>query len=423
MGPELPPVLRRLGVVDMHVENRAGAAAETGASRVPAPRGNGRAHRLFHPLCGATPDILLRLLCKGGVRPGRLHVVATALAMTALRLPFTLGEAAVVELLFRLQPEPGPAPVFVIGHWRSGTTHLTNLLSRSASFGILSPMSVGLPAEALSLARLARPLIEQYFPRNRLIDDMPLRADLPQEDELAMANLSTLSCNHGLYFPGRLQGEFDRGVFLDGVGTAELRRWRGRLTRYVAKMTRAAGGRPLLIRNPANSARIPLLRAIWPEARFVHIHRDPADVCASSVRMFATLIRELSLGPVADAEAQAAGLVQAVYPRLMTALRRDSATVPPGRFVEIRYEALRQQPMREVERVHQSLGLVLSEPSRRSMQHSLGAAALHVPSRAAPDAPVLHWLHDHPEIFRAWDYALPGLHGQGSALDPLKAKP
>ncbi len=393
----------------MGVETTVEAVPESRTRWLPAlaSRGNGRAHRLFHPLCGATPDTLARLLMKGGVRPGRLHVVATILAMATLRLPFTLGEAAAVALLDHMRPGPGPAPVFVVGHWRSGTTHLTNLLSRSASFGILSPMSVGLPAEALGLARLARPFVEQFFPRTRLIDAMPLRPDLPQEDELAMANLSTLSCNHGLYFPGRLQAEFDRGVFLDGVGAAELRRWRGRLLRYVSKMTRAAGDRPLLIRNPANSARIPLLRAIWPDARFIHIHRDPPDVCASSARMFATLIRELSLGPVASAEAQAAGLVRAVYPRLMATLRRDSVLLPPDRFVEVRFETLRQRPMREIERVHDALGLELSVPSRRAMADSLRDARPHVPSRAEPGAPGLGWLVEHAQIFRNWNYDLP----------------
>ena len=375
-----------------------------------ASRGNGRAHRLFHPLCGAAPDTLLQLLLKGGVQPARAHVVAIALAMTVLRLPFTLGEAATAHAMLRLRTHRHgtlPAPVFIVGHWRSGTTHLTNLLSNSPEFGILSPMSVGLPAEALGLGRLARPFIEQFFPRTRLIDTMPLRPDLPQEDELAMANLSTLSCTHGLYFPDRLLAEFDRGVFLQDVGAAELASWMRRLVHYVGKMTLAAGGRPLLIRNPANSARIPLLRSIWPDARFIHIHREPADVCASSTRMFATLIRELSLGKTDAADTHARDLVARLYPRLMTALATDLGTIPAGHVTEIRYETFRQHPLEELERVHAKLGLALRNTTRQAFANTLAAAPPHVPSRAPMGSPGLDWLPAHRAIFERWNYAVP----------------
>ena len=276
----------------------------------PASRGSGRAHRVFHPLCGATLPVLLGLLADGGVRPGRAHVAAIALGMATLRLPFTLGEAAWAGAAL---PRPGryPAPVFIVGHWRSGTTHLANMLSRSGAFGILSPITVGLPAEARGLGRVAAPFIEQFFPRHRLIDEMALAPDLPQEDELAMANLSRLSCQHGVYFPRHLRAAFDRGLFGVGVSPREHALWARRLERFVAKMT-AAAGRPLLIRNPASSTRIAALRAIWPEARFIHIHRAPDAVIPSAAAMFGTLLRELSLGRHDDADPGA--LVRHVYP-------------------------------------------------------------------------------------------------------------
>nr|WP_321985651.1 sulfotransferase [uncultured Lichenicoccus sp.] len=365
-------------------------------------RGRGRAHRVFHPLCGATLPTLARLLVQGGVAPARLHVAAIAVAMVGLRLPFSLGEAAVTAMRSR-DDAALPAPVFIVGHWRSGTTHLANLLSRSPAFGILSPMSVGLPAEALGLARVARPFVEQFFPRNRLIDAVALASDLPQEDELAMANLSTLSCNHGIYFPHRLRREFDRGVFLDDVGAQELARWIASLRGYVGKMTRAAG-RPLLIRNPANSARIPLLRAIWPQARFIHIHRHPAEVQASSVRMFTTLVRELSLG-TGDADIEA--LVRHVYPRLMTRLLRDTAALPPGRFVEVGYDDLRRQPLAVLERIHATLALPGFDAARAGFADYLDAVRDYAP-RAGRGDPVAHaWLaRDHAEIFRSLGYPL-----------------
>ncbi len=370
-----------------------------------ASLGGGRAHRVFHPLCGATPDTLLRLLLKGGVAPRRAHVLAIALASALVRLPFTLGEAVLTR-----SGDGYPAPIFIVGHWRSGTTHLTNVLSRSQAFGILSPMAVGLPAEALGLARVAAPFVGQFFPRTRLIDHIALTPDLPQEDELAIANLSTLSCNHGIYFPSRLMQEFDRGVFGEAVDASEQRRWAQRLERYVAKMTRAAG-RPLLIRNPANSARIPALRAIWPEARFIHIHRHPAQVYASSMRMFSTLARELSLG---EPEIDARDLVRRVYPRLMSRLIGQAAVLPPDCFAEIRYDSFVRHPGRELARLHDQLRLPGFEQAIGRMRGYIGSLR-HVaqPHRlAAPDAA---WLGEHClAVFARFGYAPPSPPEEGA---------
>jgi hypothetical protein len=309
---------------------------------------------VFHPLAGADLRTLCAVLYRnGGAAPRRAHVAAIALGTAVLRLPFTVTERA--ALAWRLRREPNlPAPVFIIGHWRSGTTHLANVLSRSPRFGILPPIAVGLPWEGLSLARLIGPTIERYMPRNRLIDDLALTPDSPQEDELALANMTPLSYYHGIYFPRALEANFDRGLFLDGCQEAQIQAWARALRHYVAKMTLHQGRRPLLIRNPVYSTRIPLLRALWPDAKFVHIYRNPYAVYDSSRRMFATLLRELALQ---DAPFDVDALVLRTYPRLMTQLLDDAAALPGESFAEIRFETFRQTPMRELERVFGELGL------------------------------------------------------------------
>lgn len=299
-----------------------------------------------------------------------------------------------------------PAPVFIVGHWRSGTTHLANTLSRSGAFGILPPISVGLPWEALGLARLVAPFILQFFPRNRLIDDVALASDLPQEDELALANMTALSFYHGVYFPRQIETSFDRGIFFDRCSEGEVAAWARALRLYVAKMTLHQGGRPLLIRNPAHSARIPLLRAIWPDARFIHIHRNPYIVHASSRRMFATLLRELALQ---DSVVDTDELVLRTYPRLMGALLDGAAALPRGAFAEVRFEAFQRSPLPELERIHQQLDLPGFAGSRerfarylasirdyRGADHRLPAADLdRVRDRWAP-------------FLERWDYGVPG---------------
>ena len=152
----------------------------------------------------------------------------------------------------------------------------------------------------------------------------------------------------------------------------QVRAWARALRYYVAKMTLHQGRRPLLIRNPVYSARIPLLRALWPEAQFIHIHRNPYAVYDSSRRMFATLLRELALQ---DAPLDVDALVLRTYPRLMTRLLDDAATLPGGSFAEIRFEAFRQTPLRELERVFRELGLPGFADAREGFRRYLASVS------------------------------------------------
>jgi len=74
-------------------------------------------------------------------------------------------------------------PLFVIGHWRSGTTYLHNLLSLDPSYGYCSTFQTILPGVFLGSEQTFKPLVTASIPTTRPMDDVPMGPDLPPEEE------------------------------------------------------------------------------------------------------------------------------------------------------------------------------------------------------------------------------------------------
>lgn len=307
-----------------------------------------------HPLTGADLGTLLALLSgSGGLAPRRWPAVAGMLGSALGRLPFRLGERAWVGLARRGRDLETP-PLFILGHWRSGTTHLTNVLAEGG-FGFVDPIAAGLPWEFLTLGRWLRPLLVRMLPEGRFIDQVEVGPDSPQEDEAAMANLQPLSYFHGIYFPQRFEPWFARGLFLDGASPAEVARWEERFRLYLWKLARRRPDRPLLIKNPVYTGRIAQLAQLYPEARYLHIVRNPHEVFASTRAFLVKMFEALALQPWDHIEIEE--VVLATYARMMDRLIADAAALPSGRFLEIRFEELEARPLATLERVHERLGL------------------------------------------------------------------
>jgi len=308
-----------------------------------------------HPLCGADLETLLKVLAANGAPQARnLPQVAAALGSALLRLPFTLSERAWVAWRLRHEP-PLPAPVFILGHWRSGTTHLYNVMSRSPQFGFVPPLAVGLPWDVMTLGRLLRPVLERALPEKRYIDNVAVKPDSPQEDEIGLASMTPLSFYHGIYFPSRFAENHAAGIFLDGCTPAEIGRWQDRFIYFLRKMALLQGRPTLLIKNPVYTARVDLLRRIWPDARFIHIHRDPQDVFVSTVGFYRKLLAQFALQPYDHVDVER--VVLETYPRMMSALIEQTRDLARNRFVEVAFERFEREPLAEVERIYNILEL------------------------------------------------------------------
>lgn len=308
--------------------------------------------RLTHPLMGADLATLLQVLATAGpVERRAMPMLAAALGSALARAPFSLVERGWTAL--RMHGREPAAPIFIVGHWRSGTTHLYNLLSRDPRFGYVTPLATGMPWDFLLLGSALRPLLEGLVPRDRMIDQVPVTPDAPQEDEIALASMQTLSFYHGLYFPRRLDKWFDRGIFFDGASQREVRRWRRRARYFVDKLALSQPGRRILIKNPGHSARAALLRRMWPKARFVHIHRNPYVVFQSTRNFYIKLLPELALQQYDPSVIDE--LVLSRYPRLMHTLVEDLARMPRNRAIEVAFDELERDPMAVLERIYGTL--------------------------------------------------------------------
>jgi hypothetical protein len=327
-------------------------------------------HRIFHPLCGADPATLLRLILRNGMpSPSGALRLAIALASSMTRLPFTASERAWTAFALH-HLGPVPAPVFIVGHMRSGTTHLHNLLAASGRFATVPPILAGMPWEALGLARVLRPLLEPYLPEDRLIDAVRVRSDSPTEDEIALANMHALSYYHAMYFPRRFEETYCRYLLLEAG--EDVARWQRTLHQYVGKMASLEPERQLLLKNPGYTAQIPAIRALWPGARFVHIYRNPYVVFESTRRALRTVLRELALQshehvPVDE-------IVLEMYPRLMRRLLDEADCLSDGAIVHVRFEDLERDPCRELERIYRSIDLgdyAAAQPRIQAYLHSI----------------------------------------------------
>lgn len=244
-------------------------------------------------------------------------------------------------------------PLFILGHYRSGTTHLHNLMALDPQFAAPNFFQVLNPHTFLTNERWAAPVADRLVVRRRYQDEVALGAGVPAEDEVALATMTCLSPYLGWYFPGGL-AHYDRYLTFRGIPDEDAARWGHALTMFLKKVT-LRQGRPLVLKSPPHTARIRLLLGLFPDARFIHIHRHPHDVFRSTRHMIRSVqpVFRLQECPTPDGDDR----IISVYTEMYDAYFEQRGLIPEGRLCEVGYEALERDPLGVVGSVYDSLGL------------------------------------------------------------------
>jgi omega-hydroxy-beta-dihydromenaquinone-9 sulfotransferase len=289
-------------------------------------------------------------------------------------------------------------PLFILGHWRTGTTYLHNLLSLDPQFGWVSVLETIAPEAALSFGPALRRLFQPLLPATRPFDTVPLHFDAPQEEELALVSMGAPNFYFGYFYFPRADEQFFRECLLFDEGPASLRAGftQGLLT-VLKRASLRQPGRTLLLKNPPHTGRVKLLLELFPDARFIHIARDPHAVFASTNHMRSTMVRLQGLQQVDDAYIRTRTV--AFYKGMMERYLHERTLIPPGRLVELRLEDLEARPLDELRRVYDTLGLMGFEAVQPRLREASEAARSYRKNAFTPD------LETAALLRREWSFA------------------
>jgi omega-hydroxy-beta-dihydromenaquinone-9 sulfotransferase len=335
-----------------------------------------------------------RLLANNGFRisPSRLHV---ALGVSIFG-PWNNLLGAIQSAIYGrkiAQIQVAEDPIFILGHWRSGTTLLHELIVSDARFASPSTYQCFAPWHFLvtewAMVRFGNFLL----PKKRPMDEMEAGWQLPQEDEFALMNLGAPTPYLRIAFPQSPPPALD---FLDmRADERELQRWRDKFSWFMRALTVRHPNKRLVLKSPPHTGRVEELLKLFPKAKFVHLTRDPRKLFYSTLRLWHSLDEVQALQkPVAQSELRE--YVWTCLTRMYDAFESQRALVPAGQLIDLRYEDLVADPLASLERVYRELSLgdfeaVRPQLNERLKGHSQYRANRHVIDEATEKEILQRW--------------------------------
>lgn len=293
-------------------------------------------------------------------------------------------------------------PLFVLGVWRSGTTHLHNLLACDDRFAYPNTYQTFFPHTFLvSETRDARNM-QFFMPATRPQDNVRLGVEQPQEDEFALLSQKCLSFTASWIFPQRAE-HYDRFLTFQRATDDEVDRWKSGLLRFVRKLSYKYN-RPLVLKSPAHMGRIRLLLELFPHARFVLIHRNPYEVFVSTLHTARKVLPLWALQHYNFDDLHHRTLEK--YQELTDAYFDQRALIPTGRLCEVAFADLEREPIGTLRHIYAQLNLPPFSHAEPAMQAHLESVAGYEKNKLAPIDLELqtliarHWQRS----FAEWNY-------------------
>ncbi len=310
----------------------------------------------------------LRLLAKHRyqVHPLRWGLAITITLLTLYNTKMRLAQTALMGHRIANTKVPDD-PIFILGHWRSGTTLLHELLSVDERFATPTTYQCFAANHFLLTEVFVTKALWFLIPSRRPMDNVVAGWHEPQEDEFALCSMGLPSPYLRIAFPN-CGNEYLDYLDMQGLDKPQLRAWQDGLLEFMRRITLHHGKR-LVLKSPTHTGRVGLLAQMFPRAKFIHIVRNPYAIVPSTLRLWKSLddVQALQRPHHEDLE----DYIFRAYQRMYDGMERHRSSIPDNRIIDVRYEDLVQDGCGTLARVYEQLDLGCFESVRPKLEESL----------------------------------------------------
>ncbi len=295
-------------------------------------------------------------------------------------------------------------PIFVLGHWRSGTSLLQYMLCLDPQFGYLNKADMLFPELVHFETRSVRSFIEKLFQYwNGISEFRSISVDwdweAPGELDIAITLLGETASPHwGHIFPLNYYKYIDKYLFFEDITSEEFVRWQHSYRDFIGRLSERHGDRRLIIKSPNNTSRISQLLEMYPDAKFIYIHRNPYDVYYSNLKLWRMLLEKVSFQRIDEPAIRS--IILDTYKRLLTTYLEQRRLVPEGQLFELRYEELVRDPISGMSDLYYALSLDAFDAVESRLESFIHRKRVSMRSKYRYDPEVIK------DIEREWAFSL-----------------
>ncbi|MEP5731696.1 MAG: sulfotransferase [Sulfitobacter sp.] len=356
--------------------------------------------RLWH---GMTLDAWLRVM------RGKWHLISVrryplALTITLVstaNLPLKLiSQALYGRKLAKVMIDPDP--VFVLGHWRSGTTWLHQLMMTDPSHAAPAANECFMPETFLAARGLLSKLLAWILPESRPMDNVGLAPDSAEEDEHGIALSGAISPLHSLMFPN---APLDFPIRISDMTEKDAAFWRKKWLAFLRRVQFIHPDKRLVLKSPGHTLRTDEILSHFPNAKFVHIVRDPYKIFMSSRKTQKAMQSTCALQDHLPPERVAIAAAIQDFLTFQEHFEAARPNIPADQIVTIHYEDLRADTLGVIEKVYGDLNLGDFDLVRPSIEELIGTPKPYQNNQYELDAATQKLVEDnYQSYFKRYGY-------------------